>query len=268
MADETPIVFIGGLGGSGTRAVAGAIAALGYYPGGCLNGPNDNLIFSELFAQRDWLRSEPPKTEVHERLILFGRIMREGIPPEATNTYPGLARFVLAQGRGLSGQQGAVGWMTKEPHSHLFLESILSYWPQAVFVYVVRHPLDMAFSRNRRQLRAGVWLFGLDIREFPTKEAAKLEFWIRAQRRVDRLTARFPERIHALRYDGFVEQPKQEMAALLEALSLPVPCGDIETACAGVIRSESIGRYRSQDLTQFSEDQLGFCRSAGWSVER
>jgi hypothetical protein len=71
MAAENSIVFIGGLGGSGTRVVAGAVARLGYYPGGCLNASNDNLIFTELFKRPGWLRAKPPQAEIGARLALF-----------------------------------------------------------------------------------------------------------------------------------------------------------------------------------------------------
>lgn len=264
--DEAPIVFIGGLGGSGTRAVAGAMAGLGYYPGGCLNVSNDNLIFTELFKRPDWVRSGPPESAIRERLTLFERVMREGIDPEAVVAWSGLAKFMLQQGRGLAGRPDTVGWMTKEPNCHFFLESILDRWPNAVFVYVVRHPLDMAFSRNRSQLGNWGWLFGLEARDFSTPEAAQLEFWIRAQRRLDGLVERFLGRIRSLYFEDFVERPEQELTALVEELALPVPLGRVPEASGAVIRPESMGLYRSRDLSVFGEDQLAFCSAAGWPI--
>jgi hypothetical protein len=266
MMDEAPIVFIGGLGGSGTRAVAGAVANLGYYPGGCLNDPNDNMIFTKLFKQPDWLRAKPPQAEILDRLSLFEHIMCEGIGSEIVRAWPGLARFAARQGRGLSGQPDALGWMTKEPNCHIFLESILNRWSNAVFVYVVRHPIDMAFSKNQNQLRNWGWLFGVGKQEFATEAAAQLEYWILTQRRLDDLKNRFPDRVYTLRFDAFAERPVPEIEAMIEALALRVSSGRIVEACAGVAKPESLGRYRHHDLSQFGADQLEFCAAAGWHI--
>src|SRR3546814_18185761 len=91
--------------------------------------------------------------------------------------------------------------MTKEPNCHIFLEAILEAWPQAVFVYVSRHPLDMAFSDNKGQLGNWSWLFDLDPAAFPAAEAAQLEYWIRTQHRLAGLVARFPGRLSAPRFE-------------------------------------------------------------------
>jgi len=265
-AGDAPILFIGGLGGSGTRAVAGAVASLGYYPGGCLNGANDNLIFTELFKRPDWLRAGPPAAAVRARLRLFEAVMTGGVGWRQLLAAPGLWRFRRDQGSGLAGAPDAAGWMTKEPNCHIFLEAILETWPRAAFVYVSRHPLDMAFSDNKGQLGNWSWLFDLDPAAFASPEAAQLEYWIRTQRRLDALVQRFPGRIYPLRFDDFAADPVPQLAALVDALALPVPAERIAPACAGVIRPDGMGRWRDRDLSAFSAEQLAFCRAAGWEV--
>jgi hypothetical protein len=263
---SAPILFIGGLGGSGTRAVAGAVAALGYYPGGCLNGANDNLIFTELFKRPDWLKTRPSADRIEARLRLFGSVMTEGVRLRHLFRAPELYRVRHDQGRGLSGVPDALGWMTKEPNCHIFLEAILKTWPQAAFVYVSRHPLDMAFSDNKGQLDNWSWLFDLDPTGWPTREAAQLEYWIRTQKRLDDLITRYPGRIIPLRFDDFAERPVEQLTALVDALDLPVPAERVVPACADVIRPEGIGRWRSRDLSAFSPEQIKFCSQAGWDV--
>lgn len=266
MTTSDPIVFIGGLGGSGTRAVAGAVATLGFYPGGCLNGANDNLIFTELFKRPDWLRAGASREQIAARLTLFKAVMTGGVKLSHLLRAPGLRGMRRAQGRGLAGAAGAVGWMTKEPNCHIFLEAILEAWPQASFVYVSRHPLDMAFSDNKGQLGNWAWMFDLDPADWPTPEAAQLEYWIRTQKRLDALIARYPSRIFALRFDDFADRPLDTLTTLVEALGLPVPAERIPAACAGVIRPDGIGRWRERDLSAFSPEQIAFCRDAGWDV--
>lgn len=266
MTTRAPILFIGGLGGSGTRAVAGAVAALGYYPGGCLNVSNDNLVFTELFKRPDWLRAGPTPQQIGARLRLFEAVMTRGIGTAQLLRAPSLWRYRRDQGRGLAGAPGSLGWMTKEPNCHVFLDTILDTWAEAAFVYVSRHPLDMAFSDNRGQLGNWSWLFDLDPAAWPSPEAAQLEYWIRTQKRLDMLTARYPGRIHALRFDDFVERPVAELAGLVGALRLPVNADQLEPACADVIRPDGMGRWRDRDLSVFSAEQLAFCREAGWAV--
>lgn len=266
MTTGAPIVFIGGLGGSGTRAVAGAVAALGYYPGGCLNVSNDNLVFTELFKRPDWLRAGPPAAEIKARLRLFEAVMTGGVGLGQLLRAPRLWRYRRDQGRGLAGAPGSVGWMTKEPNCHIFLEAILDTWPEAVFVYVSRHPLDMAFSDNKGQLGNWSWLFDLDPGAWPTAEAAQLEYWIRTQKRLDALTAHYPGRIYPLRFDDFAGRPVEELTRLVGGLHLPVPAERLEPACADVIRPDGMGRWRERDLSAFSAEQIAFCREAGWEV--
>jgi hypothetical protein len=265
MSKTTPIVFIGGLGGSGTRAVARVVAALGYYPGGCLNRSNDNLIFTELFNQPDWLRAEPPESEIQGRLTLFEEIMRSGIARGHLASRPSLAPFVARQGQGLAGQRGAVGWMTKEPNSHLFLPSILEHWPEAKFIYVARHPLDMAFSTNRNQLRNWGWRFSLEGGKNDSPEG-QLEYWIRSEQRAEALAARFPGRVYRLRFDDFVLNVERELDALSGTLGVSPDNGVWAIARAEVIRPKSMGRYRDHDLRRFSQAQIEYCKAAGWTI--
>lgn len=267
MISQAPILFIGGLGGSGTRAVAGAMMALGYYAGGCLNGANDNLIFTELFKRPDWVRGGVTPGAIDRRLALFERVMRDGVGWLDVLRWPALGRFRTEQGRGLAGVPSAIGWMTKEPNCHIFVEPILERWPGARFVYVTRHPLDMAYSDNKGQLGNWSWLFELDPQAFPAPEAAQLEYWIRTQRRLDDLLRRYPDRLHPLNFDAFAADPKTEAESLVARLGITVDDATLSRAVEHVIRPDSMGRWRERDLSVFAADQLRFCRETGWPVD-
>jgi hypothetical protein len=265
---QAPILFIGGLGGSGTRAVAGAVAALGYFPGDCLNGSNDNLIFTELFKRPDWVRRGASDAAINRRLRVFEWAMRRGVNLPTLLAAPNLWRFRKRQPNGLAGKPDAIGWMTKEPNCHIFAEQILKRWPGAIFLYVTRHPLDMAFSDNKGQLGNWSWMFGLDPSIFPAPEAAQLEYWIRTQKRLDDLLARYPGRIHPLNFDNFAERPEAELEEIVKRLGLDIPSERVRNAVSEVIRPDSIGRWRSRDLTNFSAEQLAFCAKSGWPVDQ
>ena len=266
--NQAPILFIGGLGGSGTRAVAGAVAGLGYYPGDCLNGANDNLIFTAQFKHPDWVRQGASEAEIAARLTLFENVMRNGVTPSILVAAPDLIQFRTRQPDGLAGQPNAIGWMTKEPNCHIFAENILRQWPDAIFVYVTRHPLDMAFSDNKGQLGNWSWMFDLNPAEFSAPEAAQLEYWIRTQQRLDDLLKRYPGRIHPLNFDQFTEAPERELTEVVDLLGLESPVERIRAAVSDVIRPDTIGRWRSRDLSIFSAEQLAFCARAGWPVDQ
>lgn len=241
--------------------------ALGYYAGGCLNGANDNLIFTELFKRPDWVRAGASPKAIDRRLALFEQVMRGGVGVMSVLRWPALHRFRSDQGRGLSGVPSARGWMTKEPNCHLFVEPILARWPDAHFVYVTRHPLDMAYSDNKGQLGNWSWLFDLDPEAYPAPEAAQLEYWIRTQRRLDDLLRRYPGRLHPLNFEAFAGDPKADVGRLAATLGLEVGDALLDTAVSGVMQPDSIGRWRERDLSVFSEEQLRFCRETGWPVD-
>ena len=241
--------------------------ALGYYAGGCLNGSKDNLIFTELFKRPDWVRDGATPKAIDRRLALFERVMCDGVGVMSCLRWPALRKFRAEQGRGLAGAPQAIGWMTKEPNCHLFAEAILDRWPEALFVYVTRHPLDMAYSDNKGQLGNWSWLFDLDPEAFPAPEAAQLEYWIRTQRRLDGLLEKYPGRIYPLNFDAFAVDPVTHIGALAQRLGLNPEPSALAEAVSDVIVPSSMGRWRERDLSVFTPEQLAFCRETGWPVD-
>ena len=264
MTSEVPFIFVGGLGGSGTRSVAEVVAKLGYYPGGCLNGARDNVVFASLLKRPYWLRSDPPASDIAYRLDVFAAIMARGINLRHLVRFPRIRRYWTAEGNGLLDHPDAISWMTKEPDSHLFIDAILSNWPEARYIYVSRHPLDMAFSQNKQQLSMWGWFFGVDPQDWSTPEAAQLQFWIEAERRMRGFLEKFYGRLYYLKFDAFVENPQKITNELIDTLGIPFLQTNLETATENVRKPPSSGRWRSRDLTIFSDDQLDFCRQIDW----
>ena len=87
-------------------------------------------------------------------------------------------------------------------------------------------------------------------------------------RRLDGLLERYPGRIHPLNFDAFATDPVARIEALAGDLGLPVDAARVRTAAAGVVQPDTMGRWRSRDLSDFSAEQLGFCRDTGWPVDR
>ncbi|AHC73774.1 hypothetical protein P856_560 [Candidatus Endolissoclinum faulkneri L5] len=264
---KLPIIFIGGIGGSGTRAVANAMISLGYYAGDCINNANDNLIFTELFKRPNWIRRGVAPQKIHQRLALFEQVMREGVSLMSIARWPALGRFWHRQRKGFDRFKDPVAWMTKEPNCHLFLEQILDHWPKALFIYVTRHPLDMAYSNNKAQLGNWGWLFDIDLDTYATPETAQLDYWIRTQKRLNNMTARYKMRIYNLKFDTFAVNPMKDMISLAEKLNTSIDKATLVKATSKITAPETIARWRKHDLSIFTPAQIDFCRTTGWPVD-
>ncbi len=250
-------VIIGGLGGSGTRAVASAVEALGYAHGPALNRSEDCLAFTYLFVRTDWM--PPPLPGVSERLNSLRSVIEGGEHPLA----PDIERLSDAIVR-RTPPSGNAPFLVKEPNTHIFADDILEAWSDAVFLFVHRNPVDMAFSRNTNQLKRWGANFGIEVQDFGGAPAAQLALWITAFERHRERQTRFSGRTIGLDYDHFVHAPAATLAASLSAMGLDFDHTVLELACADVRAPESQGRGQTANLSVFTPDQIAYCRRHGW----
>ncbi|MCX2524836.1 hypothetical protein [Larsenimonas rhizosphaerae] len=68
------IIAVGALGGSGTRAVADVLMALGGFFGDDINESRDNLTFTRLFKDPEWFACAEKK-DIQRRLEVFQNYM-------------------------------------------------------------------------------------------------------------------------------------------------------------------------------------------------
>ena len=105
---------------------------------------------------------------------------------------------------------GAWRWVEKTPTHANFLERILSCYPQAQIVHMVRHPVPAISSRRRK--------FPFN-RETPLEQLANA--WERLEANVQRGRELFPGRILTLRYEDLVAGMEKKLAAIGEFLGTP-----------------------------------------------
>jgi len=250
-------LVIGALGGSGTRAVAEAFERIGYAHGPALNKSRDCLDFTYLFVRTDWMAE--PLASVRDRLDILRAIAVSGGHPDA----PPLERLTDAITE-RSGPEGERAFLIKEPNSHMFADEILDAWPDAAFLFVHRHPLDMAFSDNTNQLKRWGAMLGIDPARYAAMPAAQLDVWIRAHEAQLARLERYPGRTTALDYEDFVDAPARSLGAACRALGIDVAADTLEMACKNVSMPDSRGRWRQADLSVFTAAQLEYCRAGGW----
>ncbi len=268
---------IGALGGSGTRVVAEIVQSAGVYIGSTLNRANDNLVVTRLLKDTAW-RRRADATQVRRRLRLLGRLMTGTASPldrirlveaaQRNRTHPFPLSETLQAVRDERGTTGRWGW--KEPNTQLFAGDVLETWPEARYVHVLRHGLDMALSKNQNQLRNWGWLFGIDVPPDATESdlrRAQLRYWVASTQHVMDAVADHSDRVHVLRLDELLDRPREVIAELLDFAQLPAD-DDLLTELAALPASpDTRGRHRDVPLTDFPAEDVAYVASMGFPVE-
>lgn len=281
--DDAPLV-IGALGGSGTRVAAQALIAAGAYLGSELNAARDNVVFTALFRRPRWA-ARAGDARIHRQLDTFARYMRGGRygPADYARLAAAVADHDPERGLRVSAARvwAAVAhrpaprkaqapvWGWKEPNTHVFLAQLIEHFPGLRYVYMVRHGLDMAHSRNNRQLRMWGGRFGVGAPPAGDPEAearAQLDLWIAVTRRALDLGSRLGERFLVLRFEDLCDEPERELGRVLELAGLDAGPERMSRLAAQVRRPESAGRWREHGTGHFSAAQLAAVESLGFEV--
>lgn len=200
------LLWIGGTGGSGTRAVAAALTAAGMFPGASLNESLDSL----------------PMAGVYDRM-LADHLAGRGIAPAVWR-----AALAGALAEHCRGTPPGAPVLVKNPRSVLAMELLLAAEPGSRFLHVVRNGLDMAFSSNQRQLTLYGGLLLGPAGPDATAAARALRLWCVVNRRAMELASRYPGRCALLRYEDLCARPRQEAARIGAALGLALDFAGID----------------------------------------
>ena len=287
-------VVVGGVGGSGTRVIAAILGDIGYYIGSDLNKALDNLWFTLLFKRPRWFhRQSNLQDEVNKGLSLFEKIMlrERGL---TSGDYRFLASALweimryghdhLGSGWGMwplkriqtilmHGRQAVasyVGWGWKEPNTHIFLEYLARYFTDMKYVFVIRHGLDMALSKNQAQLYNWGSLFGVQQpASAQTIPALSLEYWIKANQRAIAIGKELlRERFYVVNFDQLQKSPEEEVEKLLTFLARDVHDGlRIHRLSKRIPLPEYPARYQKSDLSCFPAHYLDEVRKLGFEIE-
>ncbi len=272
------IIAVGALGGSGTRAVAQLLIDLGIYMGTPLNFANDNVVFTAIFLDTKW-HASADRMALEERLGIFEKYMRSGVisrkelrklerlPYDYSLQYPPDLFPTLRKKKPLRQTHTTWGW--KEPNTHIYLPQLAEYFPGLRYIHVLRHGLDMAFAKNKKQLFNWGHLFGIDARPDEPEDILcqkQLEYWIRSSRRVmEEGLQKLGERFYLLRYEEICNSPSREIEKLKNFLKplITDPGKDLDSIFE---LSSGSGRYREHDLSIFTDEQLSAVEELGFRI--
>ena len=265
-------VAIGGVGGSGTRVVAGLVRSLGFAMGRDLNGPNDNLAYTLLFKHPDVPALSPEAFTARARLFvaamtgkrpptsreraLVAELAAEDRPQHDRRWLQQRAKALLASGEPLADRRR---WGWKEPNTHIALPQWRQVLPRLRYIHVVRNGLDMAFSGNQNQRELwGRLLLGRDPERTP---AGSLAYWCAAHRRVAEIGATLGDDFLWLDFDALCRDPDPGLRRLADFLG--APHGQLLAHRDDIEPPASIGRSRDVDLAPFAPADLDYLRSIG-----
>lgn len=268
-ADQPPLVAIGGVGGSGTRAVAKLIRAMGIAMGDCLNETEDNLWFTALFKHVQILAASD--AEFDARFDLFWRAslgIRFLVPADrarvdALATSPEkrawLIRMFEPRPAGIPG----VPWGWKEPNTHLVIDRIARRVPTLKYVHVLRNGLDMAFSPN--QVQPSLWGEALTGRRLDATPRDSLTYWCVTTRLIHSMAPRLGGRLLLLDYDRLCADPADGIGRLSAFLGLKTK-PDLASLAVIVDPPASIGRFRMHAGAAFDPNDVAYVASLGFDT--
>jgi hypothetical protein len=274
------MIAIGALGGSGTRVVAEVLIQSGLYLGDDLNETNDNLIFTRLFKNPEWYKNS---SIVHrqKRMRIFEKYMRlnklsfrdfsEMYFASKTNPdhhsspefYFHLLKKVFGKGKITS------SWGWKEPNTLIYIGELFNFFDQLKYIHVLRHGLDMAFSKNKQQLYNWGWKYGinLDGKESADQLAVKqLDYWIETTKDVIQITKKNKDRCLILNYFDFCKYPKKEIDKLLNFAGVKIPVTKNRKLYCMPKNSGSNNRYQGKDLNIFDSEKIKFVQDMGFRI--
>jgi len=164
---------------------------------------------------------------------------------------------------------GTWGW--KAPNSHVMMYRLHKSCPDMKYIMVIRNGLDMAFSDNKNQLELwGPLLFSKEELTQPgwsSSPRLSLKYWRIVHERVLKEGAKMGKQFFLLNYDILCENPDKTMNELLQYLGCN-PDKELVKTLSGLIRkSEGIGRFRKEDLSQFDKDDIDYVESLGFDVK-
>ena len=267
-------LIVGGVGGSGTRAVVAILQNAGVYMGSYNNVANDNLHFARLISDHpdNWKR---PYSDLQLGLNTFHRLyFGQTLFPRHIACIYSFARqprlkqtwLLIRRSHDVRTPINSIyHWGFKNPSTCFFLPQLTEHYPECKYIHVIRHGLDMAFSSNTIQLLNWGPEFGLESHDGHFTAQQQLDFWKSAnQFSIQTCRRLIPDRHYILNFDRLCTYPEAEIDKLFAFLELK-PSTAIAELTALVKLPSSTGRYKNH-LKLFTSEQIQAVRDFGFEV--
>lgn len=239
-------VAIGGVGGSGTRVVASILQELGFFLGENLNQSLDNQSFPSLRKQV-WMSELSGAAKLTKTKALIRAFERKEL------------------GSKLWLEDNFLGWGWKAPATFYWQQALSQYFLNFRYIHVIRHGLDMAFSKNQNQTIAWSERFNIDVEGLPLPRAA-LQYWIAANKLAIADGRRYPSDFLLINFNQLCASPNKIIEELVSFLGIDVESIDIQGLSSLVIPPNTLDRFKKQSLAVFSEKELRAVSDLGFEL--
>jgi len=262
--------------------------------GGKLNRARDNLWFTLLFKRPQWfMRSSNAKeSQMFKGFRIFEKVMtgQPGLRIDelgfivraavergyfSKNRYLGkrhrawLAAISMLRSKGPDLSK-FVAWGWKEPNTHIFIQYLAKYYHKRIkYIHVIRHGLDMAYSKNQKQLYNWGHLFGVQIPALPQLfPKASLDCWIKANEKAIASGKHYlGDRFLLVNFDELCSVRDREVERLTEFLGMGNSAVNMNQLCSVPRRASSTGRYKGHDLGIFDRAEVDAVRRLGFEAD-
>jgi hypothetical protein len=273
------LIAIGALGGSGTRAVAQILIQSGIFMGNNLNKPLDNLLFTGLFKNPTWYKKASQKNKL-KRFKLFAKYMSGDSIFLHEKIFISLALISNKQHRsGLKTYsnlffsnpiQRNLNWGWKEPNTLIYIPEIAEFYKGIKYIHVIRHGLDMAFSRNTQQLQNWGFKFGVEFKANDNQNDVarkQLDYWIKANDyAINTGHKLLGNSFYLLNHQALCERPEEEIKKLLTFLKIYTTKELLQQLKQIPVIQNSYCRYRNHDISIFTNEQLMEVKKMGFTI--
>jgi hypothetical protein len=271
--NNSQIISVGGMGGSGTRLVAQLLLAAGIDMGNCLNPAFDNLIFTSLFRDIPYDISDK-QLAYHYKLLKT--IMQGNLLNDVDRNY--FLSFInekkhlrnishvweyIQNYKELNNNSDFVQWGWKEPNTSIFLSRLFLIEKDLFYIHVIRHGLDMAYNSKTNLTRR--WSKLINGKDFEDTPQFQLKYWINLNKNILELRDKYPNRIYLLNFDELCVSPSESLCSLFDFLGfdqMPIDKEDMKI----VKIPDSTGRYKLHDINIFEEKDIDFVSKMGFMI--
>ncbi len=155
-------------------------------------------------------------------------------------------------------RQGKARWCDKSLDNVLNVDLLAQMWPQAKFICLTRHCMDVIASAAE-STRWGLSGFGFNLyatRHGNNTVAAVGDYWAERTGAILAFQQRHPERCHSVRYEDLVTRPDETVTKLLAFIGVAEK-EDITESCFRVAHEPGPGDEKIWLTTRVHSDSLG-----------
>src|SRR5215831_8838479 len=118
--------------------------------------------------------------------------------------------------------RGKLRWCDKSLDAHLFADVVAQVYPEAKFICLFRHCMDVIAS-GVESCPWGVHRFGFDpfVAQNPGNSVAAIgSYWLSCAQTIMGFQEKYAERCHQVRYEDLVSEPEETTAAIFSFLGV------------------------------------------------